>query len=75
MPYFNPQDKLILILATFILETVEEMSPAPVPEGPMYAAFQAKGIPLEVFQKAVQKAMDTGDIKRGPVAHTLVYNA
>lgn len=65
------EEKLVLILATLISNAVEDMG-VPVPEGPMYAAFQTKGIPLHVFQAAVQKAKDKKMVREGPMPYTLV---
>lgn len=54
-----------------VVETVREVN-EPVPESTIYLAFQSKGLSHNVFTVVVDAAVRTGQIKRGPMPHTLV---
>lgn len=51
-------------LAQVVVETVEEAGQQGVPTGPMYAAFMAYGVSLEMFEGLVDALVQAGRVLR-----------
>lgn len=45
-------------LARAVIDTVADVYPDPAPEGPMYAAWMAKGLSLHTFQKIMARLVE-----------------
>lgn len=65
------QITMALEIARAIIETVHELHPNPVASGVVYSMLMGHGISLDTYERLVEMAVNSGQIKRGPM-HTLI---